>query len=201
MKIQKGKLSTSNAVVIGFLVVLLYLVMPTNSRKKSSAISTAESAEIAAPQSPTTVIEPAPVTRMEESASISGTIAAAGNDASQESIIRPVPEIHEHHLQVLVTENPFLTSAAMNALDSKSQDASASMTENTESSSTVSAPVEQQPVRISLIYTSSRGTEAAILNDQIVYRGSMTSGNARVLSVHPEGIALQPSRVPSVDSM
>lgn len=201
MKIQKGKLSTSNAVVIGFLVVLLYLVMPTNSRKKSSAISTAESAEIAAPQSPTTVIEPAPVTRMEESASISGTIAAAGNDASQESIIRPVPEINEQQLQVLVTENPFLTSAAMNALDSKSQDASASMTENTESSSTASAPVEQQPARISLIYTSSRGTEAAILNDQIVYPGSMTSGNARVLSVHPEGIALQPSRVPSVDSM
>lgn len=201
MKIQKGKLSTSNAVVIGVLVVLLYLVMPTNSRKKSSAISTAESAEIAAPQSPTTVIEPAPVTRMEESASISGTIAAAGNDASQESLIRPVPEINEQQLQVLVTENPFLTSAAMNALDSKSQDASASMTENTESSSTASAPVEQQPARISLIYTSSRGTEAAILNDQIVYRGSMTSGNARVLSVHPEGIALQPSRVPSVDSM
>ena len=201
MKIQKGKLSTSNAVVIGFLVVLLYLVMPTNSRKKSSAISTAESAEIAAPQTPTTVIEPAPVTRMEESASISGTIAAAGNDASQESLIRPVPEINEQQLQVLVTENPFLTSAAMNALDSKSQDASASMTENTESSSTASAPVEQQPARISLIYTSSRGTEAAILNDQIVYPGSMTSGNARVLSVHPEGIALQPSRVPSVDSM
>lgn len=201
MKIQKGKLSTSNAVVIGVLVVLLYLVMPTNSRKKSSATITAESAEIATPQSPTTVIEPAPVTRMEESASISGTIAAAGNDASQESLIRPVPEINEQQLQVLVTENPFLTSAAMNALDSKSQDASASMTENTESSATASAPIEQQPARISLIYTSSRGTEAAILNDQIVYPGSMTSGNARVLSVHPEGIALQPSRVPSVDSM
>ena len=201
MKIQKGKLSTSNAVVIGVLLVLLYLVMPTNSRKKSSAISAAESAEIATPQAPPTVIEPVPVTHPEESTSISGKIATASNDASQESLIRPVPEINEHQLQVLVTENPFLTRAAMNALDSKSQDASASITENTESSSTASAPVEQQPARISLIYTSSRGTEAAILNDEIVYPGSRTSGNARVLSVHPDGIALQSSRVPSVDSM
>ncbi len=201
MKIQKGKLSTSNAVVIGVLVVLLYLVMPTNSRKNSSRTSTAESPEIAAPQSPTTAPEPAPANRPEELAAISGTMTAVSNDASQESIRRPVPEVDEHQLQVLVTENPFRTSAAMNALDSKSEDASASMTENTESSSIPSAPVEQQPANISLIYTSSRGTKAAILNDQIVYPGSMTSGNTRVLSVHPKGIALQPSRVQSVDSM
>jgi len=36
MKLHKGKLSASNAIVIGVLVVVLYLVMPGGSQKKRS---------------------------------------------------------------------------------------------------------------------------------------------------------------------
>lgn len=201
MKIQKGKLSTSNVVVIGVLLVLLYLVMPTDSRKKSSAANTTESAEVAAQQSPPSVIEPTPATRLENPAASSSAVAEAGNDAPHQLAMRPILEIDEHRLQVLMTENPFRTSAVLDASDSRSRDASDSPPEITESASSPSAPVELQPARISLIYTSSRGTEAAILNDQIVYPGSRTMDNARVLSVHPGGIALQRNNSPSIDSM
>jgi hypothetical protein len=196
VKIQKGKLSTSNVVVIGVLVVLLYLVMPADSSNKSSGRNTTESAEVAGPQSPPTVIEPAPATRSEELTAISGNMSATSKDAAQVLAIRPLLEIDEHRLQVLMSENPFCTSAVVNAPESRSADASESTTEITESSSSTSAPVEQQPARISLIYTSSRGTKAAILNDQIVYPGSRTADNARVVSVHPQGIEVQSDSAP-----
>lgn len=201
MKIQKGKLSTSNVVVIGVLLVLLYLVMPTDSRKKSSGANTTEGAEVAAQQSPASVIEPTPATRPENPAASSSTVAEASIDTPQQLAMRPILEIDEHRLQVLMTENPFRTSAVLDASDSRSRDASESTTEIAESASSPSAPVELQPTKISLIYTSSRGTEAAILNDQIVYPGSRTMDNARVLSVHPGGVALQRDHSPSVDSM
>lgn len=196
MKIQKGKLSTSNVVVIGVLVVLLYLVMPTDSRKKSSGGNTTESVEVAGPQSQPTEIESAAAIHSDELTAISGNISATSKDAAKELAIRPLPEIDEPRLQILVSENPFCTSAVMNAPESRSAEASESSTEITESSSSISAPVEQQPARISLIYTSSRGTKAAILNDQIVYPGSRTVDNARVVSVHPQGIAIQSDSAP-----
>jgi len=187
VKIQKGKLSNSNVVVIGVLVVLLYLVMPTDSGNKPSRMNTTESIEVTALQSPPSVSEPTPAAPPEDPAAMTG----ASKEAPQQLTMRPILEIDEHRLQVLLSENPFRTSAVVNAPDSRSPDVSESMAGIAESSASTSAPAEQQPARISLIYSSSRGTKAAILNDQIVYPGSRTLDNVRVLSVHPRGIEVE----------
>lgn len=201
MKIQKGKLSTSNAVVIGVLVIVLYFVIPTSSQKKrqNSELASAEESTQSQPKADL-ALEDA-TAQNKTGGSTSDTNLAVITETPSEVKLRTIGEIDEGLLAALSSHNPFWTTViAKNArsLPEETQPTTAEV-----GTAQQEAPAAQEQVGssgISLIYSSSTGQRAAVLNDEIVYPGSRISGKYRVVTVHPNGLGLRKETTPGTTS-
>jgi hypothetical protein len=191
MKIQKGKLSTSNAVVIGILVVVLYFVMPTGSQKKRQNSGSAPEQTTQTPAKSEAV--PANATVQQKSGgSASDETPALLTDKPAEVKLRTIEEIDEEQLEVLSGRNPFWTTAIARDARNLPDEAQSRVTEVRDNlQDTLEAQEQVRSARISLIYSSSTGRKAAIVNNEVVYPGSRISGRYLVETVNPNGLGLR----------
>ena len=199
MKIQMGKLSTSNAVVIGVLVAVLYFVIPTGSQKKRQISelapeqTTQASGKSEAPTD-TTV-------QQKTTGSTSDTRRAILSDKLAEINLRAIEEIDENLLAVLSGRDPFRTTAITKDAGTVPEETQAADTEVRDIlRDTLEAQKHVRSAKISLIYSSSTGKKAAIVNDEIVYPGSRISGHYLVETVQPNGLELRTGAVPLTQS-
>jgi hypothetical protein len=197
MKIQKGKLSTSNAVVIGVLVVVLYLVIPTVSQKKRQNSGSAPEQTIQTPEKSDAAPADATV-KQESSGSSSGESPALLPDKPAEVKLRTIEEINEDLLVVLSGRNPFWTTAiAKDTLNLTEETQAKAMEVRDNLRDTLEAQEQVRSARVSLIYSSSTGRKAAIVNDEVVYPGSRISGPYLVETVHANGLGVRTEPAPS----
>ncbi|MFO0999007.1 MAG: hypothetical protein U0936_01605 [Planctomycetaceae bacterium] len=196
MKIQKGNLSASNAAVIGVLVVVLLLVMPARSVKKSSTETNSSSSGSADTQQDSLAspsIAPAAdgaepgnpeVRSTADSSSLSGALLP----------LRPLAEICDEDLKLLSEQNPFFTKAII-AQTQKSRVNDAVVTTTPEVM--ISPPLLEtlaNSSKISLVYESTTGNRAAVLNDKVVYPGMVVDGDLTVQSISRQGLQLSSQR-------
>jgi hypothetical protein len=197
MKIQKGKLSTSNAVVIGVLVIVLYFVLPSGSQKERQNTASTPPAETTQPQPQAELAQPDATVQNNTSGTTSDTSIAVVIDTPSEVSLRAVEEINEERLASLSESNPFWTTAIAKDTRTLPEEAQATTIEATDAlQDTLRARQQMKTSRISLIYSSSTGRKAAILNDEVVYPGSRISGEYLVETVHPHGLGLRTGTAP-----
>ena len=197
MKIQKGKLSTSNAVVIGVLVIVLYFVLPSGSQKERLNTASTPPAETTQPQPQSKPAQPDTTVQNNSSGTTSGTSSAVVTDTPSEVNLRAIEEIDEEQLASLSDGNPFWTTAIAKDARTLPEEAQATTIEATDAlQDTLRAHQQLKTSRISLIYSSSTGRKAAILNDEVVYPGSRISGEYLVETVHPHGLGLRTGTAP-----
>lgn len=198
MKIQKGNLSTSNAVVIGVLVVVLYFVIPTGSQKNRQISGPAPEQST---QMPGESEAPAEATvQQKPRGSTSDLSKAILTDKSPEIPLRAIEEIDEDLLAVLSNRNPFRTTVIAKVAGPVPEDTQAATASRDILQDTLEAQKHVRSAKISLIYSSSTGQRAAIVNDEIVYPGSRISGHYLVETVQPDGLGLRPGMVLSTTS-
>lgn len=201
MKIQKGKLSTSNAVVIGVLIVVLYLVMPAGSQKKqpkSESVSTQEPTQ-SLPQTKAAQEDSTQQNSNIGTTSESGPVSIA--DSPSKVNLRAIEEIDDDVLTALSGRNPFLTAVIAKDARVSPDETQAAVPEVRDSLQDRFAAHEQlKSSKISLIYSSSTGKKAAVLNDEIVYPGSHVAENFRVVTVGPNGLELRNGTAPRKNS-
>ena len=200
MKIQKGKLSTSNVVVIGILVIVLYFVIPTGSQKKEQNSGSAPEQTTQTPEKSEAAPADATV-KQESSGSTSGESPALLPDKPAEAKLRTIEEIDEDLLVVLSGRNPFWTTAIAKDTLTLSEETQAKATEVRDNlQDTLEAQEQVRSARVSLIYSSSTGRKAAIVNDEVVYPGSRISGHYLVETVHANGLGVRTETAPSTPS-
>ena len=196
MKLNKGKLSPSNAIVIGILVIVLYLVMPGESQKKRSE-NTDQSATVAPIVTSSTtgpsVDSKALSDREQKPSSPDSPMEVVGPESATVRI-RPLMEIDEEKLQEIASRNPFYTSVVMVRSENSSE------SEKPENANAGSASDETIPATepvsksiVKLFYSSSTGRQAAVLNDDIVYQGTSVSEELTVESIRPDGVRIRRS--------
>jgi hypothetical protein len=196
MTLHKGKLSASNAIVIGVLVVVLYLVMPGGSQRKRS-----ENADQSATEVP--IVTSSTAGPSVDSKALSGQEQKPSSPASPMEIvspesttvrIRPLMEIDEEKLQEIAGRNPFCTSVVMVHSENSSE---SEILENaivgSASDETIPATDLVSKSTVKLFYSSSTGRQAAVLNDDIVYQGTSVSEKLTVDSIRPDGVRIRRS--------
>ena len=192
MKIQKGKLSTSNAVVIGVLVIVLYFVLPTSSKKEKRNTASTPPAETTLVQPEAEPAPPDTMVQNEISGSTAGSAPTADSDTPSEVNLRAIEEIDEERLAALSESNPFWTTAIAKNARTLPEEAQAPTVEATDDlQETLKANEPLKTAKVSLIYSSSTGCTAAILNNEIVYPGSQISEKYFVETVQPHGLGLR----------
>jgi len=196
MKLHKGKLSTSNAAVIGVLFIVLYLVMPggsEKSRSKNADLSATEapidaSSDAAAPDHSNALPD------QEQKLSTPGNQSESVGLAAATARIRPLMEIDEEKLQEIASRSPFCTTVVM--------DHSANSSEPDTLTKAIAEPATDEishaaelisKSTVKLFYSSSTGRQAAVLNDDIVYRGTSVSDKLTVESIQPDGVRIRRS--------
>jgi hypothetical protein len=196
MKLHKGKLSPSNAIVIGVLVVVLYLVMPGGSQKKRSENTdqSATEAPIVTSSTPGPSVDSKALSDQEQKPSSPASPMEIVSPESTTVRIRPLLEIDEEKLQEIVGRNPFCTSVVM----VRSEKSSESETPDNAivgsgSDETIPATDLVSKSTVKLFYSSSTGRQAAVLNDDIVYQGTSVSEKLTVDSIHPDGVRIRRS--------
>lgn len=196
MKLHKGKLSPSNAIVIGVLVVVLYLVMPSGSQKKRSQNTdqSATEAPVVTSSTPGPSVDSKALSDQEQKPSSPASPIEIVSPDSTTVRIRPLLEIDEETLQEIAGRNPFCTSVVL-VLSEKSNE-SATL-ENAivgpDSDETISATDLVSKSTVKLFYSSSTGRQAAVLNDDIVYEGTSVSEKLTVDSIRPDGVRIRRS--------
>ena len=194
MKLDKGKLSPSNAIVIGVLVIVLYLVMPGGSQKKRSQNTDQSATEspIATSSTPGPSVDSKALSDQEQKPSSSGSPLEIVSPESTTVRIRPLLEIDEEKLQEIADRNPFCTSVVMVRSEKSSE------SETPENAIGGSASYETIPdtdliskSTVKLFYSSSTGRQAAVLNDDIVYQGTTVSEKLTVDSIRPDGVRIR----------
>jgi hypothetical protein len=200
MKIQKGNLSTSNAVVIGVLIVVLYFVIPTESQKKRQNSGSVPETTAQMSEKPGQV--PADATPQQQSSgATSDTSQAVLTDKPAEMNLRIIEEIDDDLLAVLLSRNPFWTTAIAKDAGAVPEETQATTTEVLDVlQDTLEAREHVSSAEISLIYSSSTGRKAAIVNDEIVYPGSRIAGDYLVETVRADGLELRTGMAPTTTS-
>lgn len=201
MTFQKGKLNTSNALVIGVLVAVLYFVMPRGS-EKTSATTTDEPVAEANPVASVSTSAPERSNALPNKETKSSNPGDSTNGVSPEaanSRVQPLTEIDQEKLLEIVGKSPFCTTAA------QSRSGNSTETEPPETAAVEPAPDQNARATallrnstVRLLYSSSTGRQAAVLNDEIVYRGSSVSDRLTVESIHTDGVRIR-SSAPSPD--
>ncbi|RLS79933.1 MAG: hypothetical protein DWI00_01500 [Planctomycetota bacterium] len=196
MKLHKGKLSTSNAVVIGVLVIVLYLVMPGGSEKtrsKNTDVSATEapivaSSDTAAPDHSNALPD------QEQNLSRPGNQRESVGLAAAPARIRPLMEIDEEKLQEIADRSPFCTAVVMvRPVDSSEPDTLTKAIAEPANDEIFHAAELISKSTVKLFYSSSTGRQAAVLNDDIVYRGTSVSDKLTVESIQPDGVRIRHS--------
>lgn len=196
MKLNKGKLSTSNAVVIGVLVIVLYLVMPGGSEKTRSKNTDLSATEppIVASSDTVAADHSNALPDQEQNLSSPGNQRESVGLAVATARIRPLMEIDEDKLQEIADRSPFCTAAVMvRPVDSSEPDTltKAIVEPATDEISPAAELISKSTVK--LFYSSSTGRQAAVLNDDIVYRGTSVSDKLTVESIQPDGVRIRHS--------
>jgi hypothetical protein len=194
MKLNKGKLSPSNAIVIGVLVIVLYLVMPGGSQKKRSGNTDQAATEAPVVTSSATgpSVDSKALSDQEQKPSSPASPMEIVSPESATVRIRPLMEIDEEKLQEIAARSPFCTSVVMVRSERSSE------SETPENAIVGSASDETIPVTdlvskstVKLFYSSSTGRQAAVLNDDIVYQGTTVSEKLTVFSIRPDGVRIR----------
>ncbi len=183
MKLKTGKLTPSHAVAICGLAGLFYLVMP-GGRTADKSTTDVEQASDSQPAS--AAPEPvAPAETIDQSQPVQKPAAT-----ELISAVKPLPDVGEAELMAIISANPFYVAAEVIPVELPPE-----IPQMPEVS--IVAPVPAGPSRmeeivgsskLNLIYSSSRGTRAAILNDEVVRSGGKTNSGLTVMSIRSDGI-------------
>ena len=196
MKLHKGKLSTSNAVVIAVLVIVLYLVMPGGSEKtrsKNTDVSATEAPIVASPDTAASDHSNA-LPDQEQKLSTPGNQSESVGLAAATARIRPLMEIDEEKLQEIASRSPFCTTVVMVHSVNSSEPDTITKVINEPATDEISHAAELiSKSTVKLFYSSSTGRQAAVLNDDIVYRGTSVSEKLTVESIQPDGVRIRRS--------
>ena len=196
MKLNKGKLSPSNAAVIGVLGIVLYFVLPGGSQKKRS-----ENTEPAVTEAPLVTSSNAPASvhsnalpDHEKKTSSPGNQGEGIGPAALTARVRPLMEIDQEKLQEIVRRSPFCTSVVMasSVASSEPETPTNANVESAPDEASLAAELVRKST-VKLFYSSSTGRQAAVLNDDIVYRGTSVSEKLTVESIHPDGVRIRRS--------
>jgi hypothetical protein len=108
--------------------------------------------------------------------------------------IRPLMEIDEEKLQEIASRSPFCTTVLMvHSVDSSEPDAlTKAINEPADDEISHTAELISKST-VKLFYSSSTGRQAAVLNDDIVYRGTSVSEKLTVESIQPDGVRIRRS--------
>jgi hypothetical protein len=183
MKIQKGKISPKHVVLIGVLVVALYAVFPSSEAPKTeSAPADATSAAVA----------PAAAQNPESKASVP---AAAASPEPAKEVVRnyqsadlPLSPLTDEQFGDLLAANPFFTPPSdLNGGAESDPDADL---DGTAAAERIVPPIEQLAgaATVSLLYSSSRGTKAAVVDGEIVRPGQATTSGLRIEAIDSSGV-------------
>ncbi len=188
MKIQKGKVSTFNAAVIGVLLVVFYLVMPGGSVKNPTS-----QADPSATDSTANTLPAAKTTTN----AVSGTAATENITATDINpvnnelpAIKAIVDISDEDLTLLKEQNPFFTKVIIAGTED-SHEAGNVLAETAPASVTPDLAEELVSIsKVSLIYESTTGQRAAVLNSKVVYPGTVIEGDITVESISQKGVQL-----------
>lgn len=191
MKIQKGKLNASHAVLISVLLIVLYLVLPTSKDQKAKTQANAAPADSggtgqAPPESSTgNVLRPDHETDVNQAGVVTTPVASAPPS------LKNLAPLKEEDLDLLKQQNPFFTIAMIPKSEPQRPNDDPQETSPAENSQTQLQNFVNPP-KISLVYKSTTGKHAAILDDKVVYSGTVITGDVRVMSISEQGVQLSP---------
>lgn len=196
MKIHKGKLSTSNAVVIGVLVIVLYAVIPGGSKQQRAEKTDPSVSEalIVTSSDPGTSVHSDALPNQEQKSSIPEYPKEGIGLSSANPLFRSFLEIDEQKLQEIASRSPFSTTAAMvrSADVSDADTPTNAVAEPAPDEISLAADLASKST-VKLFYSSSTGRQAAVLNDDIVYQGTLVSEKLTVESIHSDGVRIRHS--------
>lgn len=191
MKIQKGKVSTSNGVMIAVLVIVFYLVMPGGSDKKttSSADQTPEASTSANPSNSSPASDTNSSLKAGE-ATAQGLLTDTKPVPTAPPTLRALPGINADDLEALKGQNPFFTTIIV--AEKETSHVAEQVSSETAAVSIAPIPPTDAIIasKISLIYESTTGQQAAVLNRKIVYPGTLINDDNMVQSISRHGIQL-----------
>ena len=190
MKIKTGRFTKKHAVLIGVLLIALYAVFPASSAPSGSQSdgNSASHDSMNAPEAAHSAPQPA-------NAPDAGSAVDSAETVSQR--LQPLADrlaaLTDGQLQELISTNPFFT--VVSAADA-STDSSNPATGTTESETSVISETAVRPLvedlagaaTVSLLYSSSRGTSATIVDGQVLRPGEATISGLRVKAIDDRGI-------------
>lgn len=200
MKFEKGKLSKSNAVVIAVLLVVFYIVIPRGPQKKGSAPSDQSmNANVSNDSSPG-LSDPNQADQSPDGQQQKGVQNNPEDAVGTETIsstVRPLSEIDHQKLQEIAGRSPFSTTIVnVPSVNPVAQDTHANTSVEPPSDDTALAATMESNSSVKLYYSSSTGRQAAVLNDEIVYRGSVLADRLTVESIRPDGVRIRRATTP-----
>lgn len=201
IKFQLGSVSGKQAAAVTGLVCLLWMVFPGSKSEptKDRAASSGSSVETGEPST-----NPEPVTAEQANASTVSNSTSGTGDAlpvrledqrtpipASRHIGKPYEPLAESDVEYLASASPFKTAAIDAALLKKSTG---------ENETTAEPPADRHRrilqgkaagANVSLVYSSSHGTRATVINREILKPGMTTSSGLEVHGVHDEGVRVR----------
>ena len=186
MKMTKSKLTPTHAAAIAGLGAVLYFVFPSGPKTEPVADAPASSPDAAATSS--TVTQPSSTATATKAESL--PVAAAPKDEELLAVNRPLPTVGEDLLASIVADDLFASLAAID--DVKVEDGER----------VVATEVPAEPVvpplvtraagsKISVLYSSSRGSKFAVVDGAVVKPGDVTESGLQIEGISNHGVEVR----------
>lgn len=186
MKLQTGKITGRHAVIVGVLLVALYFVFPSspsaNSTPKSDTVPNGSQSAEASP----TAASPGAATGSNQPPQRPDMPVQELN-----LIVERLPAVSDEELQKMISASPFFTAAAVvSEPENAVTDVDVAMPAIPAPAPAGSAPIEQlaADANLNLLYSSSKGTKAAVINNEIVHPGATTKNGLTVDTIRIDGL-------------